>query len=349
MLEPRRLAARAAARRMAEMLGERVGEIVGYRTRLDTQIGPRTRIEVVTEGILLRRVTADPALDGIGLVVFDEFHERSLETDLGLALVLDARRHLRPELRLLVMSATLDGAPVAKLLGDAPVIASAGRAFAVTLTYLGRPASEKFEPSVAAAVERALGEQDGGILVFLPGGREIRRVERLLRHAALGDDVLIAPLYGDLAQAAQDQAIQPPPAGMRKIVLATSIAETSLTIEGITAVIDGGLRRVPRFEPASGMTRLATVPVSQASSEQRRGRAGRLAPGICYRLWREAEQAQRAPFDTPEIESADLAPLALVLAQWGCRDPAALDWLDPPPAAAYAEALDIAAPARCVG
>jgi ATP-dependent helicase HrpB len=337
MLEPRRLAARAAARRMAAMLGESVGDRVGYRTRLDTRVGPRTRIEVVTEGILLRFIQGDPALDGIGLLVFDEFHERSLDADLGLALALETRRYLREDLRLLVMSATLDGEGVARLLGGAPIVTSEGHNHPVAVRYLERPPSDRVETGVAAAIRRALAEEDGSILVFLPGTAEIRRVERLIA-AELDADVVIAPLYGDLPPNAQDEAIRPAPAGRRKVVLATSIAETSLTIEGIRVVVDGGLMRVPRFEPRSGMTRLATVRVSQASAEQRRGRAGRLAPGVCYRLWREAEQAQLAPYTTPEILEADLTPLALELARWGNPDPAALPWLDPPPAAAYAEA-----------
>jgi ATP-dependent helicase HrpB len=341
MLEPRRLAARAAARRMAEMLGDQVGDTVGYRTRLDTRTGPRTRVEVVTEGILLRLIQDDPALDGVGLVIFDEFHERNLDGDLGLALALDSRRHLRADLRLLVMSATLDGEPVARLLGGAPIVTSAGRSFPVELRYLERPPPERLEAAIAATIRRALEDEEGSLLVFLPGGAEIRRVERLLAESGFGPDIIVAPLYGDLPQAAQDEAIRPAPPARRKLVLATSIAETSLTIEGIRIVIDGGLRRAPRFDPSSGMTRLETMRVSQASSEQRRGRAGRLAPGICYRLWREAEQGQLPPFTLPEILEADLAPLALELARWGAHDPAALAWLDPPPPAAFAQAREL--------
>jgi ATP-dependent helicase HrpB len=286
---------------------------------------------------LLRFLGNDPALADTALVIFDEFHERSLDADLGLALTLDAKRFLRPDLRLLIMSATLDGGAAARLLGEAPVIAATGRAFDVELRYLGNP-SAAVEPAIVAAIRTALADDPGGILAFLPGGAEIRRVERMLREGGLADDVILSPLYGDLPHAAQDQAIRPAPAGRRKLVLATSIAETSLTIEGIAIVIDSGLMRVPRFEPASGMTRLATVRVSQASSEQRRGRAGRLSPGICYRLWRAAEQAQLAPFNRPEILEADLAPLALTLAQWGDANPEDFSWLDPPPAPAYAEA-----------
>jgi ATP-dependent RNA helicase HrpB len=335
MLEPRRLAARAAARRMAAMLGEEVGATVGFRTRLETRVGPKTRIEVITEGILARMLQHDAALDGIGIVIFDEYHERSLDADLGLALTLETRRYLREELRLLVMSATLDGERVAALI-DAPRITSAGRSFAIELRYLDRPPADRFEAGVAAAIHRALDHDDGSILVFLPGGAEIRRVARLLGD--VGSDVILAPLYGDLPPAAQDAAIAPAPEGRRKIVLATSIAETSLTIEGIRIVIDGGLARGPRFDPSSGMTRLVTNRVSQAASSQRAGRAGRLAPGIAYRLWPEREQPQLAPYAPPEIREADLAPLLLTLAASANSDPNALSWLDPPPAAALAQA-----------
>ncbi|HEX4193633.1 MAG TPA: DEAD/DEAH box helicase, partial [Stellaceae bacterium] len=311
MLEPRRLATRAAARRMASMIGEEVGATVGFRTRLETRVSSKTRIEVVTEGILARMLQHDAALDGIGIVIFDEYHERSLDADLGLALTLETKRYLRDELRLLVMSATLDGERVAALI-DAPRVASAGRSFPIELRYLDRPPQDRFEMGVAAAIRRALDEDGGSILVFLPGGAEIRRVERQLGD--LGRDVIVAPLYGDLPPAAQDAAIAPAPKGQRKIVLATSIAETSLTIEGIRIVIDGGLARGPRFDPVTGMTRLVTTRVSQAASAQRAGRAGRLEPGIAYRLWPEREQAQLAPYAPPEIREADLAPLLLTLA-----------------------------------
>lgn len=337
MLEPRRLAARAAAQRMAHMLGEEVGATVGYRTRLDSRVGRSTRVEVLTEGILIRMIEDDPALETAGLVIFDEFHERSLDADLGLALTLDARRHLRADLRVLVMSATLEGAAVAGLL-QAPAIACAGQGRPVSLHYLGRPAPQDFEKAVAGAVLRALDETDGGILVFLPGGAEIRRVERLLRERTDDPALLLAPLYGDLPPERQDEAIRPAPPNCRKIVLATSIAETSLTIEDIRVVVDGGLARGPRYEPATGMTSLATTQVSLAAAEQRRGRAGRVAPGVCYRLWTEREERLFAPFAPPEILQADLAPLALALAQWGNADAGAYAWLDPPPAAAYAEA-----------
>ena len=335
MLEPRRLAARAAARRMAAMLGEEVGATVGFRTRLETRVGPKTRIEVITEGILARMLQHDAALDGIGIVIFDEYHERSLDADLGLALTLETRRYLREELRLLVMSATLDGERVAALI-DAPRVTSTGRSFPIELRYLDRPPQNRFEAGVASAIRRALDEDDGSILVFLPGGAEIRRVERQLGE--LGRDVIVAPLYGDLPPAAQDAAISPAPKGQRKIVLATSIAETSLTIEGIRIIVDGGLARGPRFDPSSGMTRLLTTRVSQAASAQRAGRAGRLEPGIAYRLWPEREQAQLPPYAPPEIREADLAPLLLTLAAAGNSDPAALSWLDPPPTAALSQA-----------
>ncbi len=335
MLEPRRLAARAAARRMAQMLREEVGETVGFRTRLETRVSGKTRIEVITEGILARMLQHDAALEGIGIVIFDEYHERSLDADLGLALTLETKRYLREELRLLVMSATLDGERVAALI-DAPRVTSAGRSFPVELRYRDRPPPERFEAGVAAAIRRALDDDDGSILVFLPGGAEIRRVARLLGD--VGNNIIVAPLYGDLPPAAQDQAISPAPQGQRKIVLATSIAETSLTIEGIRIVIDGGLARGPHFDPVTGMTRLVTGRVSQAASAQRAGRAGRLAPGIAYRLWPEREQAQLAPYAPPEIREADLAPLLLTLAAFGNSDPAALSFLDPPPAAALAQA-----------
>ena len=338
MLEPRRLAARAAARRMAALLGESAGETVGFRTRLETRIGKDTRIEVLTEGILPRMIEDDPSLDGVGCLVFDEFHERSLDGDLGLALAIETRKHLRDDLRLLVMSATLEGDRVARLLDDAPVIRSAGRLHPVAIRHLDRPPPERFETAMTAAIRRALQEEDGGVLVFLPGSAEIRRVARLLEEMALGPEIIVAPLYGDLAPGAQDEAIAPAPPGRRKVVLATSIAETSLTIEGIRIVIDGGLMRVPRYEPGSGMTRLVTVRVSQASAKQRSGRAGRLAPGIGYRLWPAVEEAQLRAFNVPEILEADLAPLGLALARWGSPDPRALAFLEPPPEAAYAEA-----------
>ncbi|AWU92882.1 ATP-dependent helicase HrpB [Azospirillum ramasamyi] len=346
VLEPRRLAARAAARRMASMLGEAVGETVGYRVRLDTKVGPKTRIEVVTDGLFLRQLQEDPELPAVGAVLFDEFHERGIDSDLALALVQEARGALRDDLRLVVMSATLDAAPVAALLADtqgpAAMVTSEGRAYPVETRHLDAPGQgTRIEDAVAAAVRRALREESGNALVFLPGVGEIRRVQSLLDQSDLGPNTILAPLYGDLSAEAQDRAIAPTPPGQRKIVLATSIAETSLTIEGIRIVVDSGLMRVPRFDPRGGMTRLATVKVSQASAEQRRGRAGRLEPGVCYRLWPEATHKALAPFTTPEIQDADLAPLALELAVWGVSDPASLSWLDQPPAAAMAQAREL--------
>jgi ATP-dependent helicase HrpB len=333
MLEPRRLAARAAAKRMAELLGEGLGETVGYRIRQDSKIGPKTRIEVVTEGILTRMIQDDPGLDGVGAVLFDEFHERSLPADLGLALALEIQGSLRDDLRLLVMSATLDGERVAALLGDAPIITSQGRAYPVDIHWLERPEPRKFEAAVASAILNALDDTESGdVLAFLPGQGEIRRVERQL--ASEGCSAAVLALFGDLPAADQDRALMPIP-GQRKVVLSTAIAETSLTIEGVTIVVDGGQMRVPRFDPNGGMTRLVTVPVAKASAEQRRGRAGRLQPGRVYRLWSEAEHRALPAFAAPEILEADLAPLALDLARWGSSD---LRWLDPPPAAAFAQA-----------
>ncbi|MCP5371485.1 MAG: ATP-dependent helicase HrpB [Hyphomicrobiales bacterium] len=345
VLEPRRLAARAAARRMAALLDEEVGGTVGYRTRLESRIGPGTRIEVVTEGVLARRVQADPELAGVGAVLFDEFHERSAQADLALALCLDVQRALRPDLRLVVMSATLDTAAVAGLLGGAPVIECPVPSFPVETRYLDgpRPALRDLEPAVAAAVRRAHGETAGGILVFLPGEREIRRVEALLAEAGLGPDTDVEPLYGALPPARQDAAIAPAPAGRRKVVLATAIAETSLTIADITVVVDGGFMRGPRFDPRTGLTRLETLRVTRDSADQRRGRAGRVAAGTCVRLWSEAEHRTLQPHRGAEILEADLAPLALDLALWGVRDAADLSWLDPPPAAALTQARDLLA------
>ncbi|MDR3519182.1 MAG: ATP-dependent helicase HrpB [Azospirillaceae bacterium] len=343
VLEPRRIAARAAAHRMAALLGEGVGETVGYRVRLDQRVGPRTRIEVVTEGVFLRQLQREPGLESVAAVLFDEFHERNLDSDLALALCRETQTVLREDLRLMAMSATLDAAPVAALLGNAPLVTSAGRAFPVEIRYLDLVSPvARIEDLVVDAVHRALREQSGSLLVFLPGGREIRRVERMLGEGplsgAMSGKVVVTPLYGDLPSEQQDAAIRPAGPGIRKIVLATPIAETSLTIEGIRVVIDSGLMRVPRFDARSGMTRLETIKVSQASAEQRRGRAGRLEPGICYRLWPESTHRALAPFNIPEIMAADLAPLALELAAWGVREPQALVWLDPPPSAHFAQA-----------
>jgi len=338
MLEPRRLATRAAARRMADTLGERIGETVGYRIRRDTRVGPRTRIEVVTEGVLTRLINGDPSLEDTGLVIFDEFHERNLHGDLGLALALQSQALLRPDLRLLVMSATLDGAAVARLLGGAPIVTSEGQSFPVETRYLARRDDTRVEAAIASAVREAVATEPGDILVFLPGAGEIHRTAAFLGEPPLPPGVGVVRLFGDLPQEEQDRAIRPSPPGRRKVVLATSIAETSLTIEGVRVVIDGGLARVPRYSPATGMTRLVTVRVSRASADQRRGRAGRLGPGVCYRLWSEGEQGSLLPRATPEILETDLAPLALELAAAGIADPGHLVWLDPPPAAAFAEA-----------
>jgi ATP-dependent RNA helicase HrpB len=337
MLEPRRLAARAAARRMAVTLGQRVGETVGYRVRHESVVGAGTRVVVVTEGVLTRMLQSDPALQEFGLVVFDEFHERSIHADLGLALALQTRAVLRQDLRLLVMSATLEGDPVAALLGGAAVVTSEGRAHPVDVRHLPRRSETRLEAAVAAAVRAALEAEPGDILVFLPGAGEIRRVASLLRD--VGADVI--PLHGNLAPEQQDRAILPSPPGSRKVVLATSIAETSLTIDGVRVVVDAGLSRVPRYSPRKGMTRLVTVRVSRASAEQRRGRAGRVAPGICYRLWSHQEDAMLPERSAPEILEADLAPLALDLAAAGVRDTRELGWLDPPPAAAFSEARSL--------
>ena len=340
MQEPRRLAARAAARRMATTLGEQVGETVGYRVRLDSKVGPRTRIEVVTDGLFLRMLQDDPSLDGIGCVIFDELHERGLESDLAFALVRESQGALREDLRVVAMSATLDPGPVSQRLGNrsvgAPLVESAGRMFPVETCYLDREATGRIEDTVASVIRSALAAESGSALVFLPGVGEIRRVEERLK--GLGPDIDLAPLYGDLSPTEQDLAIAPSPAGRRKVVLATAIAETSLTIEGVRLVIDAGLMRVPRFSQRSGMTRLETVRVSQASADQRRGRAGRLEPGICYRLWTEEAQRGLLPFTPPEILDADLAPLALELAAWGVSDAATLPWLTPPPTASLASA-----------
>jgi ATP-dependent helicase HrpB len=342
MLEPRRLAARAAARRMAAALGEEVGARVGYRVRGEARVGRDTRIEVVTDGLFLRRLQRAPDLAGIGLVIFDEFHERSLETDLSLALALDARDALAPDTRLLAMSATIDAAAVAELLGGAPVVRSSGRSFPVAIRHLERPGpGERLERAMAAAIRRALAEESGSALAFLPGQAEIRRTEAELAAGSLPPGVEIAALHGDMPLAAQDAAIRPAPSGRRKIVLATSIAETSLTIEGIRIVVDSGLARAPRFDPNTGMGRLETLRVSRAAAEQRAGRAGRVEPGTCYRLWGAAEHRALAAFAAPEIREADLAGLALEIARWGVRDPAQLRWPEPPPAPMLAQAREV--------
>ena len=341
LLEPRRLAARAAAHRMAEGLQEYVGETVGYRMRLETKIGPTTKIEVVTEGVLPRLLQQDPSLEAYGIVLFDEFHERSLQADTGLALCLETQRLFRPDLRLLIMSATLDCGPVAQLLGRAPLITCEGRMFPVETRYLDQPLIGRLDVAVSQLIRQSLAKDHGSLLVFLPGMAEIRRVERLLLGSNLDRSIQIAPLHGDLSQDMQDAAIRRTAPGGRKIVLATSIAETSLTIDGIRVVIDAGRERIPRYDPRSGLTRLDTIRVTRDSAEQRRGRAGRLEPGLCYRLWTQKEQAMLAPRRLPEILDADLTPLMLDLAQWGAHDPSELSWLTPPPAGAVAQAKDV--------
>jgi ATP-dependent RNA helicase HrpB len=338
VLEPRRLAARAAAARMASTLNEEVGDTVGLRVRFGSKISKRTRIEVVTEGVFTRLVVDDPSLQGIAAVLFDEFHERSLDADFGLALARDVQQGLREDLKLLVMSATLDGARVAALLGGAPVVESEGRAFPVETRYLGRDPRAPIERQVVDAVERALRGESGSLLVFLPGAGEIRRTEALLKERIRDATIDVVALFGALDAREQDLAISPSLRGRRKVVLATSIAETSITIEGVRIVVDCGLSRVPRYEPDVGLTRLDTVRVSRAAADQRRGRAGRTEEGICYRLWDEPQTGSLEPYTRPEILSADLSSFVLDLAQWGAADPAKLAFLDPPPRAALTEA-----------
>ena len=341
MLEPRRLAARAAAKRMAETLGQEIGETVGYTVRLDRKVSKATRIEVITEGVLTRRLQNDPELKDTGLVIFDEYHERSLDGDLGLALTLDMRSSLRDDLRVLVMSATLDAARLSAYLQNAHVINAPGRMFPVETRYLEKADRKTIATDAVKAIQVALRNTAQSILVFLPGESEIRRTEEMLHAGLLPPNVMVRPLFGAMGFTEQDAALKPAPAGSRKIVLATTIAETSLTIEGIGTVIDTGFKRSPRFDPASGMTSLETVRVSLASADQRRGRAGRLGPGVCYRLWPEAETRALLPHDEPEILVSDLAPLVLELSAWGVNEAAALSWLDAPPAAAFTQARDL--------
>jgi ATP-dependent helicase HrpB len=353
MLEPRRLAARAVAHRMAQTLKQSVGATVGYRMRMDTRVSRDTRIEVVTEGVLTRMLQTDPSLDGVAAVIFDEFHERSLQADLGLALTIDARINLTPDLKLIVMSATLDGESVAKLLDDAPIVTAPGRMFPVESRFVGKGApllpptsfvpgqQESPEGLVARTVTRALREEQGDLLVFLPGAREIRRTQSLLESSGLDSSVRVLPLFGELSGDAQEAALLPAAHGTRKVVLATNIAETSLTIQGVRIIVDSGLVRRSLFDPATGMSRLETQRISRASAEQRQGRAGRVEPGVCYRVWSEGAQRSLAPFTAPEIAEADLAPLALELASWGARDASELRWLDAPPAAMLASARDL--------
>nr|WP_275786897.1 ATP-dependent helicase HrpB [Rhizobium gei] len=337
LLEPRRLAARAAAGRMASLIGETVGETVGYRMRLDSRISQKTRIEVITEGVFARMLLDDPELPGVAAVLFDEFHERSLDADFGLALTLDVQRALREDLRLVVMSATLDVERVAALLGDAPVVESKGRSFPVELRYQERPAGERIEDSVTRAILEAHRQEAGSILAFLPGRAEITRTAERL-EGRLDAGTAVTPLYGNLSQAEQDAAIRPAAAGMRKIVLATSIAETSITIDGVRIVIDSGLQRLPAFEASTGITRLETVRVSRASADQRAGRAGRTEPGIAIRLWHQGQTAALPAFTPPQILTSDLSGLVLDLAHWGVGDPSTLAFLDLPPATAWQEA-----------
>ena len=339
ILEPRRLAARAACARMSALRGETAGETVGYRIRFDSKVSAKTRIEVLTEGILTRRLQTDPELKNVGLVIFDEFHERHLHADLALAFCLDSQKVLREDLKILVMSATLDGESVARLLNDAPIVTSHGRSYPVNIHYLPRDPVDPLPALVSGAIRRALEAHDGDVLAFLPGAREIRRTQELLEQE-LGARAAVFPLYGDLSWESQDRALQPAP-GRRKVVLATPIAETSLTIEGVRIVVDSGFVRVPQFDPVSGLSRLTTTRISRASSEQRAGRAGRTAPGVCYRLWSETTQRGLIPQALPEIRTADLAPLALELAAWGVRDESALSWLDPPPQAAFDQACEL--------
>ncbi|WP_457676680.1 ATP-dependent helicase HrpB [Thiolapillus sp.] len=338
MLEPRRPAARMAATWMAEQLGEQAGDTVGYQVRLDRRIGPDTRIEVLTEGLLVRRLQEDPELPGVGLVIFDEFHERSLQADLGLALCLDVCNALRDDLRLLVMSATLDEDAVAGLM-DARVVRSDGGLHPVDVHHLERPAGSDPERATAALVRRAAREQEGDVLVFLPGKGEIQRLRENL--ATTLPEVELLALHGEMDAAAQNRVLRPGPDHPRRVVLATDVAETSLTIEGITTVVDSGLSRKPLFDPDSGLSRLRLLPIARASATQRAGRAGRLGPGVCYRAFTEAEFRRRPAQRPAEILQADLAPLVLELALWGVKDPADLAWLDMPPAAAWAQAVDL--------
>ncbi len=337
MLEPRRLAAMRAAQYMAKQLGECVGQTVGYRIRGDNKVSAATQIEVVTEGILTRQLQNDPELRGVSCVIFDEFHERSLHADLGLALSFDVQQNCRDDLKLVVMSATLDGVTIAERLGDAPIISSAGRQFPIQTYYVGKP-RDRLEHAIVATTQRALREHEGDVLVFLPGQAEIRRCENALRDAAV--NAVVHSLFGEAHPAQQHAALQPDPTGARKIILATNIAETSLTIDGVAIVIDSGLARTARFDPRRGMSGLTTVAISQASAEQRKGRAGRQRDGACYRLWHESQHVSLAKFSTPEIMQSDLMPLALELAQWG-SDETQLLFLDKPPASLLSQARTV--------
>jgi ATP-dependent helicase HrpB len=344
MLEPRRLAARAAASRMASLLGESVGETVGYSIRLDRKVSDKTRIEVVTEGILTQRLQADPSLQGVDLVIFDEFHERNLQSDLAFAFSIDVQRGLREDLRLLVMSATLNSEWVSELLGDVPVVEAEGRSYPVTLHYAAeQPDKRRIVEQTAAAVIKAFRNESGDLLVFLPGVGEIKRVMQRLQQSFRHESAMpvISPLYGDLPKREQDRALLPDSEGRRRIVLTTSIAETSLTIEGVNAVVDCGWSRLPLYLPGVGLTRLETLPISQAAADQRAGRAGRLGPGSCYRLWPESYHQRLPAYHGAEILQADLSQLVLELARWGVQDSAQLVWPDPPPNAAYQQAREL--------
>jgi ATP-dependent helicase HrpB len=341
MLEPRRLATVRAAQYIASLLREPVGRTVGYRIRGETRVSPSTRIEVVTEGVLSRLLLDQPDLPGVGLVIFDEFHERSIHADFGLALMLDVQSQLRNDVHILVMSATLDGVAVAHLLGDAPVVESEGESYPVETRYRSFPYDGEVEPQIAQTVLRAAENEEGDILVFLPGQREIRRAENLLLESGLPSHISVHTLFGDAPPERQDAALSPLPKGLRKVILSTSIAETSLTIEGVRVVIDSGLARSPRFDPRRGMSGLVTLPVSRAVADQRRGRAGREAPGTCYRLWTEEQHAQLIQYPAPEIVNADLAPLALDLAAWGTPDGTGLRFLDPPPSVHLLQARNL--------
>ncbi len=344
MLEPRRLAARMAASFMARQLGEEVGQTVGYRVRFEAKVSASTRVEVVTEGVLTRRIQDDPELSGVGLVIFDEFHERSLQGDLALALCLDVMGGLRDDLKLLIMSATLDTGAVSRLLDNAPVVMGAGQSYPVGVEY-GRGGQllqpREIAKQVAAAIHKSLTEQPGDILAFLPGAAEIRFTQTLLNTVLSPAEIAIHPLYGDLSLGAQTAAVQPDREGKRRIILATPIAETSITIEGIHTVVDSGWKRSPQFDPNSGLSRLTTQRISRASATQRAGRAGRLGPGYCYRLWSLGEDHGLKPFDPPEILAADLSQLVLDLARWGVHAPEGLRWLDPPPAGHFAQAQSV--------
>jgi ATP-dependent helicase HrpB len=344
MLEPRRLAARLAAAFMARHLGEEVGQTVGYRVRFESKVSPATRVEVITEGVFTRRLQADPELAGVGLVIFDEFHERSLQADLALTLCLDVMSGLRDDLKILIMSATLDTGAVSRLLDNAPVVMGEGQTYPVGVEY-GRGGQlvqpREIAKQVSASIHRALAEHPGDILAFLPGAAEIRYTQSLLSGALPPADIVIHALYGDLSLAAQNAAVQPDRKGKRRIILATPIAETSITIEGIYTVVDSGWKRSPQFDPNSGLSRLITQRISRASATQRAGRAGRLGPGHCYRLWSLGEDHGLKPFDPPEILSADLSQLVLDLARWGVHEPDALRWLDSPPAGHFAQAQSV--------